>query len=548
MRVASYTRISLDEEHQPFSLPAQKERIEAYCKSQGNDWVWAKHYEDMCTGTILERKGLQEMLKGARNSEFDCLLVFRVDRLSRNVRQISQIVEELDKVGVRFRSITEPFDTATSAGRMMMQMLAVFAEFEHATIVERTIVGMEKKAKLGGWNGGGIPFGYNYDIDKKQLIVNPDEAPIVKLSFEFYVDKKMGSTQIAQELNKRGYRTKAGNRWAGSGIIAMINRPVYAGKLKWRDIERAGQHLSLIDQAQWIKAHEILEDRSKNYRLCRANGTNYYLSRVTVCGRCGNHMIGVSAKVRGDSRYQYYMCTRRDKYSKDGCAQDIIPKDKIEKIVFEQLKVVFNDEGLLNNVLEKVNTQLQKSRPLYEKELASAENEIKEKEIALNRYFKSFESGNMAEEFCSERIKRVSEELKQLKEQRNALEGKIANNRHEMFKIDDLRNLARNFDEVMQSAPDSQKKATLEKMIKVIKVASKEEIKVTYILPLKHRSKKTSGSDRINSGSPAWARTRDTWITSNPVLLPDLDYIISVTRLHSVLGGRCIVSEPSLYF
>ncbi len=527
MRVASYTRISLDEEHQPFSLPAQKERIEAYCKSQGNDWVWAKHYEDMCTGTILERKGLQEMLKGARNSEFDCLLVFRVDRLSRNVRQLAQIVEELDKVGVSFRSITEPFDTATSAGRMMMQMLAVFAEFEHATIVERTIVGMEKKAKLGGWNGGGIPFGYNYDIDKKQLIVNPDEAPIVKLGFELYVDKKMGSTQIAQELNKKGYRTRAGNKWTSTTVIAIISRPIYAGKLKWGDIERIGQHQTLIETEKWIDAQKILEERRNSCRIRRANGSNYYLSRIIFCGRCGHPMIGVSAKGRDKSKYQYYMCITRDKYSKNSCDQDIVSKDKIERIVFEQMKAIFNDGRSLNKILEKVNEQLQKSRPLYEKELSSVENEIKEKEALLDKYFKAFESGKIAEEFCSERIKVFTEEVKQLKEQGKMLTDKVTNNGFEAFKLGDLRNLVGNFEDIMQSAPDSQKKATLEKMIKVIKVTSREEIRVTYILPFQSPLKKTTVLCSVKDGSPAWARTRDTRVTSDPILLSDSDYIIS---------------------
>ena len=113
------------------------------------------------------------------------LLVFRVDRLSRKVRELAQMVDELTKNGVALKSITEPFDTANAAGKMMLQMLGVFAEFEHATIVERTKVGMEKKAKGGKFVGGNVPYGYTLD-PKKGLIINVEEALIVRKMFQIY--------------------------------------------------------------------------------------------------------------------------------------------------------------------------------------------------------------------------------------------------------------------------------------------------------------------------------------------------------------------------
>src|ERR1700730_16644599 len=177
MRIATYTRISTDEEQQPYSLEAQADRLGAFIRSQ-DGWELRRRFTDQMTGSTVDRPGLQQALDAARLGAFDLLLVYRVHRLSRSVRGLAQILEELDRAHVAFRSATEPFDTATPAGRMMVQMLGVFAEFERATIVDRVIAGMERKAARGGWNGGGVPFGYRYGTDGF-LEVNSDEATLI---------------------------------------------------------------------------------------------------------------------------------------------------------------------------------------------------------------------------------------------------------------------------------------------------------------------------------------------------------------------------------
>jgi site-specific DNA recombinase len=148
MKVGIYIRISTDEEHQPYSLEAQTERLGAFIRSQ-DGWKLSRRYCDEMTGSTLERPGLQSALADARLHRYDLLLVYRVDRISRSVRGLAQLLEELDQAGVLFRSATEPFDTGTPAGRMMVQMLGVFAEFERATLIDRVVAGMERKAARG---------------------------------------------------------------------------------------------------------------------------------------------------------------------------------------------------------------------------------------------------------------------------------------------------------------------------------------------------------------------------------------------------------------
>ncbi len=160
----------------------------------------------------MDRPGLQEMLAEAEAKAFATLLVFRVDRLSRKVRELAQMVDELTKQGITLKSITEPFDTSTPAGKMMLQMLGVFAEFEHATIVERTRVGMERKVKNGQWHGGQVPYGCQFDLEKR-LVVSEEEALGVHKMFRMYCDEEKGAFSVAKSLNDAGYRKRSGRRW-----------------------------------------------------------------------------------------------------------------------------------------------------------------------------------------------------------------------------------------------------------------------------------------------------------------------------------------------
>src|ERR1700674_5068293 len=208
IRVATYTRISTDEEHQRFSLEAQAERLDSYARSQ-DGWEVVRRFTDQMSGSTLERPQLQRALAEARLGRFDLLLVYRVDRLSRSVRGLAQLLEDLDQAHVVFRSATEPFDTGSPAGRMMVQMLGVFAEFERATIIDRVIAGMERKAARGGWLGGPNPYGYRYNPAVAMLDPDESESTTVRAIFDLYVTKKLGTRAVANWLNSHGHQTRA---------------------------------------------------------------------------------------------------------------------------------------------------------------------------------------------------------------------------------------------------------------------------------------------------------------------------------------------------
>jgi len=148
--VAVYLRRSTDDEHQPFSITAQDTALASYVTTQPG-WTLVAKFSDDASGATTGRPGLQQALRAARAGRFDVLLVYRVDRFSRRLSDLLDLLNELDEAGVAFASATEPFDTSTSIGRMLVQLLGVFAEFERETIIDRVTKGMATKASKGKW-------------------------------------------------------------------------------------------------------------------------------------------------------------------------------------------------------------------------------------------------------------------------------------------------------------------------------------------------------------------------------------------------------------
>ncbi|MHB8578003.1 MAG: recombinase family protein, partial [Dehalococcoidia bacterium] len=304
--MATYTRISTDEEHQPFSLEAQAERLGSYVRSQDN-WQLARRYTDQMSGSTLERPGLQQALADARAKSYDMLLVYRVDRLCRSVRALAQLLEELDQAGVSFRSATEPFDTGTAAGRMMVQMLGVFAEFERATLIDRVIAGMERKAARGEWLGGNAPYGYRVNRDTALLELNEAEAPVARLIFDLYARKHLGARGVASYLSRHGHRSRPGHLWSHVGVLGVLRNPVYVGKIAFRDVEYDAPHAPLIEPEVFAQAQRLLRKRGDDASTRRSNTTDFLLSGLVVCAACGRRYVGTAAHGRS-ARYRYYTC------------------------------------------------------------------------------------------------------------------------------------------------------------------------------------------------------------------------------------------------
>lgn len=416
MRIATYTRISTDETTQPYSLEAQAERLGAYTASQ-DDWQITRRFTDQMSGAILERPGLQRALAEAQAKRFELLLVYRVDRLSRSVRGLAQILEALDDAGVLFRSATEPFDTASSAGRMMVQMLGVFAEFERATIVERVIAGMERKAARGEWIGQ-VPFGYRRDEASGQLVPDPAQAPIVAEIFRRYAERLEGTATLARWLADRGYQTKRGVPFNPRAVLTILRNRSYLGETAFRGKRYPAPHEPLIDEALFERAQQILHERGENPSLRRSNQSDYLLTGLMRCARCGKRYIAAHGN---GGRYPYYVCFTRQRYGTQRCDADRLPADRLDDAILERLEALLAQEQIVRDAIQDAFAELDQERPRREAELKRLDTEVRKANTALERYFRAFEAGTMPEHACSQRIQQPTERLAGLQARRQEL-------------------------------------------------------------------------------------------------------------------------------
>lgn len=396
-RVALYTRISTDEVNQPYSLGAQRDRLEVYVASQPG-WKIVWRYEDRASGKSLERPALRAARSDAQAHAFDLLLVFRVDRLSRNLGQLAALIEELEHVDVAFQSLSEPFDTTTPAGRMMLQMLGVFAEFERASIIERISAGMERKARRGEWTVGSYPYGYRRDANAPGLSVDGAGAQVVRDIFERYVTQRQGSGPIAAWLNGRGLRTNRGGLWSRAAVLTILANRVYVGEVPYGGAWHQGQHEAIVDVALFDQAQRLREARARAPSVRRSNASPFLLTGLRlVCDRCGRPLVGAAAHGRSQ-RYEYYTCTTRLRHGKTACDQDRLRRDDLEPAILAQLGEVYANSTLLRQALENGERQWRAKEDGRRVRAAALGKERADLEHRLNRYLVAFEEGRLRPE------------------------------------------------------------------------------------------------------------------------------------------------------
>jgi site-specific DNA recombinase len=408
------------------------------------------------------------------------LLVYRVDRLSRKVRQLAGLAEELDRLSIVLKSATEPFDTGSPAGRMMMQMLGVFAEFEHATIVDRVTAGLERRVREGRWMSGRTPYGYTRA--NGLLVPDPVKAPVVRRIFQLYADGKLGTTAIARMLEGEGMPAPRKQGWSPNALQLILANPAYRGLIRWNGETHSGLHEPLVDDELFEKALEILRRRGEDASLRRGNPSQFLLSGLVRCDQCGRAYVGTSAHGRS-SRYTYYACSTRYKYGPSKCNGERLPKDRLEAAVLAQLADVYRDGRLIERALADAAKHTAKQRPRIEDQLASARAEIAQIERKLERYFEAFETGELSAALCQERVRGLHERLDAVRSQEADLARTLATQAHTSPDGAALAGLADQLDEILASESPEQAKDLLRLLIKEIRVHNRRRIVPTYRVP-----------------------------------------------------------------
>ncbi len=420
LRVAIYIRRSTDEEHQPFSLEVQDTRLRAYITSQPG-WRLVATFRDDASGATLERPSLTDALAAARAGRFDILLVYRVDRLTRRIRDLSHLIDDLDTAGVAFRSATEPFDTATPAGRMMVQMLGVFAEFERALIIDRVTAGMERKAAKGCWTLGTTPYGYTIDPAEHVLLPHTGEAAIVREIFHLYTYRRLGTRAIATRLNARGLRRRSGRPWSHKTVADVLVNRVYLGEIHFRDIVADHAHEPLIDPATFAHADRILTERGDNPAAKASASSDYHLTGKITCPGCGRTYLGGNAT--GRSRvYRYYTCTTRSRHGVDHCQAPRIDADLLDERILAALCDFYTTKvDLVTDAIALARADYRTARAGHEQELAALTGQLAARQATIDKYLADYEHNKIRPDVVAGRVDKLSNEIRQLQRRRDEL-------------------------------------------------------------------------------------------------------------------------------
>jgi site-specific DNA recombinase len=337
-RCAVYTRKSSEEglEMEFNSLDAQREACEAYIASQRSEgWVeLADRYDDGgFSGATLERPALKRLLADIEERRIDVVVVYKIDRLSRALMDFARLVDVLDRNNVTFVSVTQSFNTTTSMGRLTLNILLSFAQFEREVIGERIRDKFAASRKRGMWMGGTVPLGYV--VRDRKLHVEESGAATVRMIFERFA--RIGSTtRLAQELARESVTTLAGKPIDKLFLHRLLRNRVYIGEAVHKGTAYPGEHEAIIDRALWERAHAILLEAPRA-RAARARARTPALLKGLLYGPNGAAMSPTHAR-RGNKLYRYYVSQSVLKLGAGACPVGRVPAGEVEAAVIDQLR------------------------------------------------------------------------------------------------------------------------------------------------------------------------------------------------------------------
>jgi site-specific DNA recombinase len=349
VRCAIYTRKSSDEglEIGFNSLDAQRAAGEAYIASQSAEgWLLVPdRYDDGgISGATLERPGLQRLLADVEAGRIDVVLVYKIDRISRSLMDFAKLIDIFEQNNVTFVSVTQQFNTTTSMGRLTINILLSFAQFEREVIGERIRDKFAASRRKGIFMGGHPAIGY--DIRDRKLVVNPAEAELVRLIFRRFLD--LGSALLLiRELNVQGHRTKSWTTQSGSfregrpfdkgTLYKILRNPVYIGLATHKGQSYPGEHEPIVDCTTWDRVHEVLATNARRRSNEARARTPAPLRGLVRCTHCSAAMTPSQTRRRG-RLYRYYICLGASRRGHDTCPVRSIAAGEVERLVLGQVR------------------------------------------------------------------------------------------------------------------------------------------------------------------------------------------------------------------
>jgi site-specific DNA recombinase len=389
MMNAIYTRVSTDEQaREGVSLQEQQERLKAYCRAMGWTQELIVFTDDGYSAKSLDRPQLNKLIDHVKTGTITRIMVTKLDRMSRRLLDLLSLIELFQEHNVSFISISESFDTNTPSGRLTLQVLGAVAEFERERIRERVFENMLHAAGTGKWL---TQSPYGYDLIEKELVINEQEAKVVREIYNFYLEKGMGFYSIAKSLNEEGIPSKNRVEWSIRSIKLILSNPAYKGTLVWNRVDSSKKKRTLKDEEEWVVMDQCLpviiepaiwgqaQKKLDQQQIApRAKSSPHLLGGLIRCGNCGSGMsIGWSGSK--NRRYRVYRCSANK--NKGTCTSKQYRADNLE----EWFKI-----GMLN-LFSSVDKTF--SPKLVEQKIKQQKNEIEQKlQTAKQRYKRKVEA------------------------------------------------------------------------------------------------------------------------------------------------------------
>ncbi len=358
---ALYIRVSTHYQIDKDSLPFQKKELINYSKYVLNIDDYEIFEDAGYSGKNTVRPAFQDMISRIKKGEFTHLLVWKIDRISRNLLDFCAMYEELKKYNCTFISKNEQFDTSSATGEAMLKLVLIFAELERKLTSERVSAIMLDRANKGLWNGAQCPLGYSWNEEKKFPDINKNESETIKLIYNTY-ENISSSLQVAKMLNSEHIKTKRDGKWSSKTVSDIIRNPFYKGTYRYNYRESArgkikdesewiiveDNHSPIISKEQWERCNKIMDiNAQRNTSLYRKNSNIHVFASLIKCKKCGETFIANCDVTRKDGyRPSYYYC--KGKYGSYGCDAKLISDVTLGPFIINYLANLLKAQKKLN--------------------------------------------------------------------------------------------------------------------------------------------------------------------------------------------------------
>jgi site-specific DNA recombinase len=526
-RIGIYARVSTEmQAEEGYSIDAQCRAVREMAKSAG-DFIVDEYVDRGISGKAMNnRPELQRLLEDVKAKKLDKVIVWKTNRLARNHFDLLKMTEMFEKYDVSFKSITEPFETSTAVGKLLMNMLASVGEFERETIVDNVKLGMKERAKKGKWNGGRV-LGYRSIKDSNgetKLEIEESEAEIVRKIFNLYSEGN-GLKAIANKLNHMEYKTRRGNAFGVTAIRDIIRNPIYIGIIRfnkyvnWSTMKKKGnandlisvegEHDAIIDVELWERVQEIKRKKSKKPK--RTFDGSYPLTGLLKCPQCGASMVAArTSNILADGTkkvIRYYYCgTFKNKGSKV-CKSNSIRADYAEEYVFNRIREVVLNEDILKDIVDNLNESRKKNiRPL-ERELELMSKELKKLSDKKGKVFELYEESMISKENLMSRLNEIDEMINSKLVRKKVIDSELKQNTSDKIPFKAVKKIMNDFNNMLIEAPKDKQKVLLQMLIAKITIKDRKKIDTIEIQFNKEMQRFVSqekGESSENEDSPSF--------------------------------------------